>query len=75
MSGARELPAEPETTVAIDAEYLAGRRFPYQQDISLVEDVDLLEATPGPDLNWPEDVTQPRRTASLRTSTAIRTRS
>ena len=26
---------------SIDAEYLSGRRFPYQEDISLVEDVDL----------------------------------
>ena len=26
---------------SIDAEYLAGQRFPYQEDISLVEDVDL----------------------------------
>ena len=51
------LPAEPEKIVSIDAEYLAGRRFPYQEDASLVADVDLLEATPGPDLNWLEDVT------------------
>jgi hypothetical protein len=47
---------EPEKIVEIDAEYLAGRRFPYQEDISLVEDVDLLAATPGEDLNWLEDV-------------------
>jgi hypothetical protein len=47
---------EPEKKVAIDAEYLAGHRFPYQEDISLVEDVDLLAATPGEDLNWLEDV-------------------
>jgi hypothetical protein len=47
---------EPEKIVEIDAEYLAGRRFPYQEDISLVEDVDLLAATPGDDLNWLEDV-------------------
>ena len=45
-----------ETTVALDAEFLAGRRFPYQEDIALVEDVDLLAATPGEDLNWLEDV-------------------
>jgi hypothetical protein len=51
------LPAEPEKIFSIDAEYLAGRRFPYQEDVSLVADVDLLEATPGPDLNWLEDVT------------------
>jgi len=41
---------------SIDAEELAGRRFPYQEDLSLVEDVDLLAATPGEDLNWLEDV-------------------
>jgi hypothetical protein len=51
------LPAEPEKIFSIDAEYLAGRRFPYQEDASLVADVDLIEATPGPDLNWLEDVT------------------
>ena len=47
---------EPEKIVEIDAEYLAGQRFPYQEDISLVEDVDLMAATPGEDLNWLEDV-------------------
>ena len=47
---------EPEKIVELDAEYLAGRRFPYQEDISLVEDVDLLAATPGEDINWLEDV-------------------
>ena len=48
---------EPDkTTVAIDAEYLSGRRFPYQEEIALVEDVDLFAATPGEDLNWLEDV-------------------
>lgn len=45
------------TKIGIDAEELAGRRFPYQEDISLVEDVDLDELTPGQDLNWLEDVT------------------
>ena len=45
-----------ERFVALDAERLAGRRFPYQEDIGLVEDVDLLAATPGEDLNWLEDV-------------------
>jgi hypothetical protein len=43
--------------IKIDAEVLAGHRFPYQEDISLVEDVDLLAATPGRDINWLEDVT------------------
>ena len=47
---------EPEKKVALDAEYLAGRRFSYQEDISLVDDVDLLAATPGEDINWLEDV-------------------
>ena len=47
---------EPEKTIGIDAEYLAGHRFPYQEDITLVEDVDLEAATPGEDLNWLEDV-------------------
>jgi hypothetical protein len=48
---------EPEKHTSIDAEYLSGRRFPYQEDMSLVEDVDLLAATPGQDINWLEDVT------------------
>jgi len=47
---------EPDKTFGLDAEYLAGRRFPYQEDIALVDGVDLLAATPGPDLNWLEDV-------------------
>jgi hypothetical protein len=48
---------EPEKIIGIDAEYLSGRRFPYQEDIGLVEDVDLNAATPGKDINWLEDVT------------------
>jgi hypothetical protein len=47
---------EPDKTTGIDAEYLSGRRFAYQEDISLVEEVDLLAATPGDDINWLEDV-------------------
>ena len=47
---------EPEKTTGLDAEYLAGRRFPYQEDIGLLDDVDLLAATPGPDINWLEDI-------------------
>jgi hypothetical protein len=47
---------EPEKQQGLDAEYLAGRRFPYQEDISLVEDVDLMAATPGEDINWLEDI-------------------
>ena len=40
----------------LDAEELAGRRFPYQEDASLIEDVDLDALTPGQDLNWLEDI-------------------
>ena len=47
---------EPEKIVEIDSEYLAGERFRYQEDISLVEDVDLEAATPGRDINWLEDI-------------------
>ena len=50
------LPAEPQKIVSIDSEYLSGRRLPYQEDISLVDDIDLMAATPGQDLNWLEDV-------------------
>ncbi len=48
--------SEPEKIKSIDAEFLAGHRFPYQEDMSLVEDVDLEAATPGDDLNWLEDI-------------------
>jgi hypothetical protein len=44
------------TSRSIDAEALAGHRFPYQEDMSLLEDVDLLAATPGEDINWLEDI-------------------
>jgi hypothetical protein len=47
---------EPEKRVQLDAEELAGHRFSYQEDIREVEDVDLLAATPGEDINWLEDV-------------------
>ena len=47
---------EPEKQQGLDAEYLAGRRFPYQEDVSLIDDVDLMGATPGQDINWLEDV-------------------
>ena len=47
---------EPVKRIQIDAEELAGHRFPYQEDISLVEDVDLLASTPGEDINWLEDI-------------------
>jgi hypothetical protein len=45
-----------ERHIQLDAETLAGHRFPYQEDIALVEDIDLLDATPGQDINWLEDV-------------------
>jgi len=48
--------AHLSTKIGIDAEELAGHRFPYQEDISLIEDLDLLALTPGDDLNWLEDV-------------------
>ena len=47
---------EPEKHQSLDAEYLAGKRFPYQEDVSLIEDVDLMAATPGDDINWLEDI-------------------
>jgi hypothetical protein len=56
MSEQHQLPKEPEKIVSIDAEYLSGKRFPYQEDIALIDDVDLMAATPGDDLNWLEDV-------------------
>ena len=51
-----ELDAPRRISVSIDAEYLAGHRFAYQENMALVEDVDLLAATPGQDINWLEDV-------------------
>jgi hypothetical protein len=42
--------------IGIDTEELTGRTFPYQFDRSLVDDVDLVAATPGEDLNWLEDI-------------------
>jgi hypothetical protein len=48
--------SEPEKIVAIDAEELSGQRYPYQEDMSLVEDIDLEAATPGQDINWLEDI-------------------
>jgi hypothetical protein len=48
--------AEPEKIQSIDSEFLSGQRYPYQQDISLVEDIDLEAATPGQDINWLEDI-------------------
>ena len=48
--------SEPEKIQSIDAEFLAGQRFPYQEDMSLVDDVDLEASTPGEDINWLEDI-------------------
>jgi hypothetical protein len=48
--------SEPLKIVAIDAEELSGQRYPYQEDMSLVEAIDLQAATPGQDINWLEDV-------------------
>ncbi len=41
----------------LDAEELAGHRFPYQEDMSLLDDIDLVALTPGQDINWLEDIT------------------
>ena len=57
MSGHELAYSEPDKVKSIDAEYLAGKRFPYQEDIALVEDVDLEALTPGQDINWLEDIT------------------
>lgn len=48
--------SEPQKIYSIDAEYLSGQRYPYQEDISLVENIDLDAATPGRDINWLEDI-------------------
>ena len=48
--------AEPQKVFAIDAEYLSGHRFPYQEDVAQVEHIDLDAATPGRDINWLEDI-------------------
>ena len=53
-------PADPSprltVKIGIDTEELTGRTFPYQFDRSLVDDVDLVAATPGEDINWLEDI-------------------
>jgi hypothetical protein len=48
---------EPEKIQSIDSEYLSGQRFAYQERIEEIEHIDLDAATPGPDLNWLEDIT------------------
>ena len=55
MTGFEER-GEPEKIQSIDSEFLSGRRFPYQEDISEVEDIDLMASTPGRDINWLEDI-------------------
>jgi hypothetical protein len=57
MTDVRRVREEPEKVFAIDAEYLSGKRMDYQEDISIVADIDLDAATPGDDINWLEDVT------------------
>ena len=52
----RQRYSHPGEGKAIDAESLAGKRFAYQEDRSLVEDIDLLASTPGADINWLEDI-------------------
>jgi len=47
---------DPEKIVSIDSEYLTGKRFAYQEDISEIDGVDLQESTPGGDINWLEDI-------------------
>lgn len=44
------------TKSGIDTEELTGRTFAYQFDRALVDEVDLMAATPGADLNWLEDI-------------------
>lgn len=44
------------TKIGLDAEELAGQTFPYQHDIGLLGDIDLVALTPGKDINWLEDV-------------------
>ena len=57
MSDVRRVPNEPQKVYAIDAEYLSGKRMPYQESIAEVDDIDLMAATPGADINWLEDIT------------------
>ena len=65
-----------ERHVQIDAETLAGRRFPYQEDISLVEDVDLLDSRrPARTSTGSRTSSCSRRRACRPCSTATRTRS
>jgi hypothetical protein len=64
---------EPQKIQSLDAEFLSGERFPYQEDISLVEEIDLEAATPGQDINWLEDIELLIGRARPPSSTATRT--
>ena len=75
MSEPRARLREPEKIRSIDAEFLAGQRFPYQEDIALVEDVDLVAARRARTSTGSRTSTCSRRTACPRCSTATRTRS
>ena len=55
--------SEPDKTTGIDAEYLSGRRYPYQEDRALSRTSTCSPATPGGDINWLEDIEMLRRTA------------
>ena len=46
----------PPKTFSIDSESLSGQRYPYQEDMALVDGIDLDAATPGEDINWLEDI-------------------
>ena len=68
--------ANQRRPAAIDAEYLSGQRFPYQEDISLVEDVDLHGGHAGRGHQLARGRRAARRGRRCRpSSTATRTRS
>ena len=48
--------SEPEKIQSIDSEFLSGKRYAYQEDITAIDGVDLDAATPGDDINWLEDI-------------------
>ena len=48
--------SEPEKIQSIDSEFLSGKRYVYQEDITAIDGVDLDAATPGDDINWLEDI-------------------
>ena len=48
--------AEPEKIKSIDAEFLAGHRFPYQEDMSPRRRRRPHGGDPGEDINWLEDI-------------------